>query len=206
MMKHLKVVALMALASAAFALLLGLASASATVLCTAEETPCSSANKLTTGTSLDWDLKGSAVVEASLSGGFQTINTCSSATQKATLSNAGSSTETVTITAPLSELISGPCTSSFWVEGGELQIHHIAGTSNGTVTAKGFKTSINTAFGACVYGFTSLTDVGTLTGSTDPILHFNGEMSRVSGAICPAAARWTAEYTFTQPTFYVEPS
>jgi hypothetical protein len=95
------------------------------------------------------------------------------------------------------------------VKTGSLEIHHIAGTDDGTVTGLLAEVTINGIFGvSCTYGAGTSTDVGVLTGGASPTLKVNAIIKKTAGGfICPAETRWTGEYKVTEPTpLYVEAS
>src|SRR6478735_7785101 len=97
--------------------ILGAGSASATVLCSESETECTSYGK-------------GAAIDASLTG--------------TTTFSTTSETDNETI----EELIWGSCTNTTTtINKGELEIHWISSTSNGTVTGKSISVTLNTAFG-----------------------------------------------------------
>jgi len=87
------------------------------------------------------------------------------------------------------------------LEGGELEVHQIAGTHNGTVTAKGFKVTVVVAGVSCVFGAGTGVDLGTLTGGAPAKLDASAVVNKVEGGfLCPADSNWTAEYTVTNHT------
>ncbi len=130
------------------------------------------------------------------------LKTCTSSTIKGKITNAGSSTETVT--GPVEELTWGVCDHpTKTLAKGQLEIHKIAGTSNGTLTADGtFEWTTNTIFlGSCIYGVTSGVDLGEITEGNPAILHINAVIEKFSGSnlACPATGKWTGTYTLTSP-------
>jgi hypothetical protein len=64
--------------------------------------------------------------------------------------------------------------------------------------------TINTVlFGSCVYGVANGTSVGTLTTFSSGAAKFdaNAIAKKLSGgASCPETAKWTGEYTSTEPS------
>lgn len=113
-------------------------------------------------------------------------------------------------------------TSSFFIVGcnhtvdqitnGELEIHHIAGTDNGTVTAVGLTWTVETTITpefirSCVYGTGAGTDIGTLTGGTWATLDIHGVINKVEGTfLCPSTIVVDAKYQIITPeNLYVEP-
>jgi hypothetical protein len=87
------------------------------------------------------------------------------------------------------------------IAGGELEPHWIAGTDNGTVTARGFEWTTVLAGVSCIFGFGSGTSIGDLTGGAPAILHVNVIMIKTAGSfLCPSTARLTGTYTITNHT------
>jgi hypothetical protein len=201
-MKYLKMLGLAAVAAMALAAFVGAGTASATVLCKTTSTPCNSIYGK--GTVLVTSLSGSNLIETT-SG--STLTTCTGTSTKATIENAGGSTSTVV--APLTEMVASGCTGIVnTLKLGTLEIHHITGTDNGTIT--GLFSEVTTAlFGTtCTYGAGAGIDAGTLTGGESPTIKVNEIVKKVAGGfVCPAEVRWTASYNVTSPKpLYVEPS
>jgi hypothetical protein len=200
-MNHLVKAILAAVAALTVAGIMGTGAASATVLCKTTTTPCGS--PYPAGTLIVPSLSGSNSLET-LEG--VTLDTCVSTQIKTKIEKAGSSTSTVY--GPNTELIAGGCTmTTDTLKLGALEIHHITGTDNGTVTGLLAEVTVNTSiFGSCVYGAGTAVDIGTLLGGESPTIKVNGIVKKVSG-ICPNEARWTGEYKITEPKpLYVEPS
>jgi len=130
-----------------------------------------------------------------------TIETCAGAGFGAGVANAGG--ESSTVSGPAAAAFAGCSFPIEVTEEGSFEIHHIASTTNGTLTAKGFKVDINTIlFGHCVYTFGEGTDLGTLTGSTTTTakLDVNAVIKKVSGGgVCASTGKWVATYTVTTP-------
>src|SRR3954451_25338666 len=172
-MKHLRMLAVASLAAAAAVAALGDASASATVVCKVTEVPCSSANEWAAGTFMSGSL------ESGTSGIFETTGgaieeTCTGATISGTIENGGSGTSTPKGIAEKANLTWSGCTQAMeTTQGGTIEIHHITGTDNGTVTASGFKTKVSLFGISCIYGYGNGLDIGTLTGGTKPTLDVN---------------------------------
>src|SRR6478735_9243262 len=120
--------------------ILGAGSASATVLCSESETECTSYGK---GAAIDASLTGTTTFSTT---GETVLDTCTLGILEGTTSNAGGSSETDNET--IEELIWGSCTNTTTtINKGELEIHWISSTSNGTVTGKSISVTLNTAFG-----------------------------------------------------------
>jgi cytoskeletal protein CcmA (bactofilin family) len=196
-MKYLKILGLAAIAAAALMAFAG--SASATVLCAnnASTTACSS--KYAAGTVIESSLSASATLETT---GGTVLDTCTGGKVNGKVENAGSSTTTV----------SGKITSLTWegctketktLANGELEIHWISGTDNGTLTAKNTQVTVNGLFEgeSCIYGAGAGTDLGTVVGGTNATLLISALVPRQTGSgfLCPAETRWTASYKVTAP-------
>ena len=157
---------------------------------------------LPTGTNIEMSLTGSTSIKTT---GGLALETCSGSSVKGQTQNAGGSTETVRIAISRTSMTWLGCSHlTQTIEGGELEIHHIAGTVNGTVTAKGFKFTTTGNFGgSCVYTFGAGTVFGTLTGKTSgsAVIDINTVIQRESGASseCMEEKVWTGTYAITSP-------
>lgn len=151
-------------------------------------------------TVIDFSLVGSSV----LSSGGTTLDTCTGGTMEGIPTTGGATTTVKEPIASANTTWSGCTKTAHTIEGGELEIHHIAGTSNGTVTGAGFKWTRLTFGVSCVYGLSEGTMVhfGTLTGSSaTPVLHIDTEIiKREGGFLCPNTAKWKANYHVTTPS------
>jgi hypothetical protein len=203
-MKYLKMLVLAAVAPSALMAFFGAGTASATKLCSTTVDPCPAGQHWPAGTEIDLSLvpEGSSL-ETDTQG--NRIETCTVSTVKVKTTTTGSTSETVkgNITSLLWEGCGSPTKT---IKMGSLEIHKIAGTSNGTLTASTITevTSSSFFFGSCVYGVTSGVSVGDLTegkGST-AILHVNTIKHKFSGSnfACPETTRWTATYQLTSPS------
>lgn len=203
-MKYLKMLGVAIVAVVALTAWFGAGSASATVLCKSATNPC--LEKWPAGTQLDLELAKKGVWEDSI---FGTIfQECTYSTIKGKVSTAGNAFETVK--APLEAVYWGNPESTCSREGdlllrwGELEIHSIPGTNNGTLTD--ITTQWTIAGTNCVYGFTSGTDIGTIKGGNPATVEINVIVPPLSGT-CTTKYRWTATYQVSQPApLYVEPS
>ena len=137
------------------------------------------------------------------------IDTCTTSTVHGSLKYAG--TSTTTAYGDISELTWGapgdPCTmTTTTVARGQLEIHHIAGAHNGTLTGKGTVVAIQVFGNECLYGTEPTTDLGTLTGTTDTAKHATMDINAIilelppKKFLCPDTTRWIANYTVTSPT------
>jgi len=210
-MKHLKTLGAALVAAAALAALFGAGSASATVLCSTTADPCPAGQAWPNTTILDWSIpSGNSITQKDTSG--NELDKCTGSTMEWQITNVGSATSTVTgkFSEPLSTTgttwsgctftTTAVSTSAKW------EIHKIAGTSNGTVTADSAieMMTINTgAFGSCIYGVASGTDIGPITEGIGTGAKFN--MNAVgtrfgSNFLCPSTTRMTGTYVLTSPS------
>jgi len=205
-MKYVKMLALAAVAVGALTAFLGAGTASASTICSTTANPCPAAQVWPVGTVIDFSIPaGSNAVLKDTSN--NELDKCTSSTVKGKITNAGSSTATVT--GSVEELTWGGCTfTTNTVSKSNLEVHQIAGTSNGTVTSDGtFEVTINTgAFGSCIYGVASGVDLGTITeGKSAPnvptaTFEANAVATRFgSNFLCPSTSRWTGTYVLTSP-------
>jgi hypothetical protein len=195
-MKHLKIFGGLASMAVLLAALLGAAPAQATVLCESTTTPCGAS---TPGTEIvvDASLKPETTATLETTGG-QLEATCTESTVKAVAKSTSESLDGEVSTANLTW---GGCTNiTQTVAGGSLEVHRIAGTDNGTVTAKGFEVTIETTGLSCTYGVGEGLDLGVIEGGKDPVLAINVVVPKTKGSfLCAGNARWKAEYTVTSP-------
>jgi hypothetical protein len=208
-MKYLKMLALTAVAAGALMAFIGAGTASATVLCSTTVTPCPSAQIWPAGTVLDFSVPAGGSISLTDTTG-EPIDTCKESTVKGKITNAGSSTTTVT--GSVETLDWGGCNlPTTTIKVGNLEVHQITGTSNGTVTADGlFEVTINTVFfGSCLYSATTGTDLGTITEGKPAVFHAEAIVKKTGACVGPETALWTGTYTLTEPsntTLSVEPS
>jgi hypothetical protein len=166
-------------------------------LCTVQESPCSEANRWAAGTILDFSVKtGTSAGLVTTTG--EALDTCTGGTVKGKLEKAEPPTgsiESLTWTG-----CTFPTTTT---KLGKLEILHIAGTHNGTVKADAeIGVTVNGGFfGSCVYGVTAGTSLGTITEGKPATFTANAVAEKLTGSAfaCPETAKWTAEYTLTEP-------
>ncbi|MGN6816858.1 MAG: hypothetical protein ACTHK3_12375 [Solirubrobacterales bacterium] len=166
-MKGLKALGLAVIAAIALTAFLGASSASATVLCTTTTSPCG------TGWHID-ELVLTAIGSTSThSTGGALEATCTESSATGTKTRTGSSTTTPAWSISTASLTWGGCNQvTETLEGGELEIHQIAGTHNGTVTEKWFKVTVVIAGLSCTFGAgEGPIHMGILTGGSPAILH-----------------------------------
>jgi len=200
-MRHLKMLGLAAIAAVALVAVAGAGSASATALCSTTGDPCPAGQKWPVNTAFDFSAKEFALIFRDTGG--EELDKCTSATIKGKISNAGSSTETVT--GPIEQFTFGSCTFPTTIlSKGSLEVHKSVGTSNGTVTADGpIEATINTIpFGSCIYLITSGKSFGDLTEGKPAILHVNAPLDKISGSniACPESIVLVATLTQTEPS------
>jgi hypothetical protein len=221
-MKYLKMLGLAAVAAMALMAFFGASSASATVLCkTTLTSGCQAAGwAYPAGTTLHATLDPET--SADLSVGGTTIATCTESTVHGTTSNAGSSSETVFGALTTTKIAGDPHpeepTGLHWdgcsnttktIKAGELEIHSIAGSDNGTLTGKGNEVTVALSGVSCTYGTGAGLDLGTVTDTTPhATIDIDATVQRTAGGfLCPATARWQAKYVITTPTnIYVSAS
>jgi hypothetical protein len=192
-MKYVKMLGLAAVAAAALMAFVGAGTASATVLCKEAKTSgCT--NDYASGTSIEATLEGSAELVA---GGF-IEDTCTGSTIKGKTSSTGGASSTVGGSA--SALTWSNCSLTTTTSKlGTLEIHHITGTDNGTLTASGFEVTIAQIFGNCVYKSGTGNDLGTLKGGAPATISISTTVTGGGAFGCPSTATWTAAYTVTSP-------
>lgn len=200
-MKCLKALGLVAVAAMALTAFLGAGSASASVYCTTTSTPCGASwhvdHAIFTAVASIGNHSTGGALEATCTGSSVTVNK----------TNTGSSTETATGSVAAAEMTWSGCNQTTdTLAGGELEVHQISGTDNGTVTGKGFEVTTNIAGVSCVFTFGTGTDLGVITGGHDAIWHLNAIVTKKSGSfLCPSDSVWEATFTLTNHTsLYIE--
>jgi hypothetical protein len=208
-MKYVKMLGLAAVAVAALMAFVAAGSASATVLCTTSTNPCTS--KWAKATQLEFSVtaKTSATWKTAID-----TNTCTEGTLKAPMINEGGSGEAVRLSVAASDFSWNSCTfANVTLEGGELEIKSIAGSTNGTMTIKGFSFTTSTpTYGSCAYTAGTGTPLGLLTasGTGEAVIDIETTLVKKSGGfICPNTMEWWEKWVQTAPSkkaLYVEPS
>lgn len=128
---------------------------------------------------------------------------CKESSVAGSISNAGSSTETVS--GSLSTLTFTNCNATVNVlRKGSLEIHTKGTTANGngTLTSSGAEVTVEFAGFHCIFS-TSNTDLGTVTGGTPATLDIEATIPRTggnSGAFCGTTAAWTGSYKVSSPS------
>jgi hypothetical protein len=214
-MKHPKTFGLAAVAAVACTALLGAGSASATVLCSAYQSPCFAKNTYAAGTSVKF------AVEAGTSITFKTtasenLVTCESSSLSTKTKNAGGKEQRVE--GELSSLALAGCSSPTAINGlGEFSIEY---APQNPIKTRAYlwvsKLEIQfTVFGAaCTYGGSEVY-VGTLT-SADPVdpaipasLHIKTLLPKTAGGfLCPADLTWegASRASAPEPLYFKEES
>jgi hypothetical protein len=200
-MKYVKILALAAVAAGALMAFIGAGTASASVICSTTADPCPAGQRWTNGITVDLSATTSTRLTNLANG--STIDTCKggTVTGEFTQGTQGGVT-TPTIHTEKHELTWTECTfPTKTIKLGTLEIHKIAGTSNGTVTGTGFEVTINTVlFGSCIYGTGEKLDLGTITEGNPAIFHAETPVKFISGgAACPTNTAWDATYAVTSP-------
>jgi len=205
MMKYLKILGLVAVVALNLMAFLGADAASATVLC--EETPaadCSGTKVVAKSTNIVFSAENSIT----LTGPFgEVIAACTKSTAEGAIGNQGSTTETVS--GNISKLTFEECGKRTVTVNsatrGSLEVHHISGTDNGTVTSNDTTVIIEGVpiFGTCRYQ-TANTDIGTLTGKDvatggAPTFDIAATIPHEAGSNCPNGT-WEGSYEYTGTT------
>jgi len=193
-MKYVKMLGLAVGAAAAFMAFVGAGSASATVLCNTNSTPC--ASKIGAGTEIKSQLAAGTV--ANLHAGFAEIK-CEESNVTGKVEKAGSATESVK--GPISLLTFGKCTGRVNVKkAGTLEINWISGTMNGTLTSEGAEVEVEQAGVTCTYGTPTPKTIGPVAGGSPATLTASAELTKISGGfLCANPAHWEAKYIVTSP-------
>jgi len=210
-MKYLKMLGLAAVAAAALMAFGGAGTASASVVCSTAVSPCPAAQKWpNTVNGIDFSTEnstGTGAGKATLEDEFGFVKNECESTVQGTLTN-GSATATATLSGIT--LTWSNCTrTTATIATGTLEIHNIASSNNGTVTAKGFEVTSKVpklfegGEESCIFesGTTGL-DLGTLTAGTPPTMDVSTTVALApnQGPNCPANAKWTAKYKLTTPS------
>ncbi|HEY6731113.1 MAG TPA: hypothetical protein VI039_08825 [Solirubrobacterales bacterium] len=212
-MKHLKMLAMAAVAATALIAFAGAGTASATVLCKNNLNTSSCSEDYGAGTEVKFNSTMNSVLHAG--GGIFHFG-CGSSSFSGKTDSTGGSANTVSI--PITAKLYDPCGCGISVISyGTLELHHVSGTDDATVTSSGtrMRTNCSTIFGPvrCTYA-TENTDLGTLQGGNPAKLPINATVKIVpeSDPICGVPfvnekeelefkpeATWTAEYQVTSP-------
>jgi len=198
-MKHVKLFVLAVLAGTLLMALIGAGTATgAPNFCVVQESPCKEANRWAVGTTLDFSLKSGTNAKLASTAG-ETLEECTGSTLK------GKIEKSEPVTASIESLTWGGCNfPTTTTELGKLKVANSLTAHNGIARADGeSRITINGGFfGSCLYGFTSGIDLGELKEGKPATLVMNAVGNKLSGSAtaCPEAAKWTAEYTLTEPS------
>jgi len=201
-MKYVKMLGLAAIVAAAMMAIVGAGTASATVLCKTNTTPCGSIYPA--GTELH------AVLESGTKATLKpeteiATTTCEESTVLADIEKAGSKEETVK--GPITTLTFGKCNNTVKVlKPGTLELHWIPGTMNGTLTASGFEVEVVASLVKCVYAG-SITSGLTLTGgvitpgnkATLDVVNAKVPLKSGFEGLCGKNGIWNGVYEVTSP-------
>ena len=195
-MKYVKQLGLLMFAAIIVAALAGVSTATATVLCKNNLNTENCSERYPVGTEFKTANVGSITMHA----GFKTVE-CKKASGEGKLESEGSS-----MTTPWGKGTGtyGECNCEVKVlTTGTLEVHHIAGTDNGTVTFNGSEVTVTCAsiFGNvhCIY-ITERTDTGPVTGGNPAIVHIEANIPRkATNALCDEEAVLTATFEVTAP-------
>jgi hypothetical protein len=200
-MKHLKMLALAAVSVGALLAVAGVGTASATVICKNNLNTTTCSEKYPVGTEGTASLAAGTSAQLTNTAG-ESVETCRESVVKSTLKEAGSSMTTVK--SGVSTMTFSACTfPTTVINGGSAELHHIAGTDNGTLTTFNTEVTINTFFfGSCIYGPESGADVGTTVGGNPGSMTLNVIALKKPGSsfACPETTKFTGKYVATSPT------
>jgi hypothetical protein len=205
-MKYVKMLGLAAVAAAALMAFVGAGTASATVLCNTETSPCTG-TKYGVGQKIESHLKGGT--EAVLVAGFATVK-CTTSVVNGAVTAAGSSSATVVGNITTLDFTNCNCTVAALENAdktfGQLEIHYTS-SGDGTLTGKNSRVTINCSGVSCIFGTAATgTTIGTVTGAKIATLKAEAKLPYVAGDasnfICTAGSgtgSWTANYEVTNP-------
>lgn len=197
-MRYLKKLVLVWVVVLAFCAVGGATSASATVLCSAAESPCPSGQRYPAETVLNGVMK-----EGALTFKTESIEAgCLGYEFEGKTSTAGSATETVE--APNKLMVVRSCSSNQSLPAvSGYSIHYLPGTSNGRFTIKEFKIEITGSGLSCTYGGTF--EAGILTGGNPAALKISASVPKTGGGpFCGATMTMQSgpiEFTAPKPLY-----
>ena len=200
---------LAAMAAMALMAFVAAGTASATVLCSTNTSPCPAGQKWPLGTQIEFTVTSGTSAQW-LETENELLETCTGGKIKGEITNAGSSTESVKIKA--TEVSWTGCTVPTTTNGlGTLEIQYESGSNGLVKMGSGFKFTQNTIFfGSCVYGSGTGINLGTLTGGASGAagIDVTAVLGGGEGICCPSA-KWSEHFTLTSPSgtaLYVKPS
>lgn len=209
-MRYVKMLGLAIAATAALVVFLGAGAASASTICSKNNTPCS--------TTAEGMLGPKAVVLAQLKAGTKSVMKagifnieCSESTLEIETTNTG--TKAVGLTAELKDLTLGICTkgSTVAVEAPVtanksvvgLELGYTAATMNGGLIAGvGMRVEYSLLGETCFYGGVINANLTVVGGAPALIRVEKAKLTKLpgSGPLCANPGIWEAEYTVTSPT------
>jgi hypothetical protein len=206
-MKHLKMLGLAAVAAMAMMAVLGAGSASASVLCKTNASPCP--EHYPAGTNISASLvKGT---HATLTGGFFGDVTCTASTVTGKTSTTGGASSNVT--GSVTGLTFTGCTHNgekcSSVTAVNLPYHAeitASGKGNGALTVKSSGKGNPGAQVSCpgvACTFTTASASLGVTGGAPAIAKANGISLSREGGLCPSTANWDAEYTVSPSPLFI---
>ncbi|HMI81035.1 MAG TPA: hypothetical protein VK480_04540 [Solirubrobacterales bacterium] len=193
-MKNLKMLGLAVVAALALIAIVGAGSASATVLCKENVTPCEGkaygekvAFKATVDKTLEFKFE--------LGGGSSYSYTCTGSTMEGEITNAGGAGDVI-IGLETFTLTNCSCPETVVLNAPSLAVAFTPETMNGDVTTANLNVTFK-CMGHCRYGDGK---IGVLTGGAMGTIDLSGSLKKLEGGItCPATAKWTGSYTVTAP-------
>lgn len=194
-MKHLKMVGLAAVAALALFAITGAGSASATVLCKKNLTPCGAETygKVAFKASLESE---TTEFFFDLGAGKSYSYTCTGSTMEGNVTNVGSEKSNVIIGLETFTLTNCTCPETTVLSVPSLAVEWTSGTMNGGLTSANLDVTFN-CMGHCKYGDGK---IGVLTGGAMATIDVSGTLNKIEGGEnCPATAKWTGSYTVTAP-------
>jgi hypothetical protein len=206
--KHLQTLGLAAVAAAALMAFVGGSTASASVLCKTKV--ASNGGLCPAGWGYEGEIHAVSEEPSITTASFKTVE-CQESTLRVQMTE-GTKTGTETPHGVLTELTATKncnCTVVISKEHlGELELHAIGDTGNGTITLNGLTETVscNTIFGTvhCNY-LAENDDLGTLTGSSTtggaPTMDITAEVGREpTSGLCDEEAIWHIKYVVTTPS------
>lgn len=193
-MKFLRVVGLAAVVAIVIACALGAGSASATVLCKTNTTPCGS--KYGVFSSIEFRL--STGTKSVLKAGFATVECEESAIRGEIFGSEGGGGFEISI--PLETLAFGKCNCTVkTLSTGNADLAWTSGTMNANVRAVNYEIEVKCGeIKSCRFGIVTNEKITFTGGNPAQLAAAEAPMTKVSGpATCLATSKWSAKYTAT---------
>jgi len=200
-MKHLKLLGLVVVASAALMALVGASTASAGILCKNYSEPCNSILKKGEALSSQLGAKKKARINTTFA-----VAECNKSTLSGKVAKQGAKGEVPEVTVETLSFTECNC-EVFVLKDGTYYVSTIPETGNGTAIGTGqeFVTQCNTIFGKmkCTW-VTNNTPLGEVEGGSPAVIDvFNADPQlneAASSPLCEEEAFWYGEYEITNPT------